>query len=178
MTQKPIKATLDNSDDSIKTQKPILIQLDDIPTPTSDDAGKILGVDNEGKYALTEGGGGEKYYEHIITGTDTQGGSVNALVNVVTKSPTPWTLNDLKAFLINYGFNDYSHNLLVPNTIEVKAAENKLSVYKRLFTYTDKIYLRHLDYTLSIVDNNIKISSTGIYNNLELTAIVDTVVEI
>lgn len=53
MTQKPIKATLDNSDDSVKTQKPILIQLDDIPTPTEDDAGKLLGVDEEGKYALT-----------------------------------------------------------------------------------------------------------------------------
>jgi len=64
MTQKPIKATLDSSDDSVKTQKPILIQLDDIPTPTDADAGKVLGVDDEGKYALTEGGGGGSY---IIT---------------------------------------------------------------------------------------------------------------
>lgn len=55
MTDKPIKATLDNTDDSVKTQKPILIQLDDIPTPTDADAGKVLGVDDEGKYALTEG---------------------------------------------------------------------------------------------------------------------------
>lgn len=57
-TQKPIKATLDSSDDSVKTQKPILIQLDDIPTPEVEDAGKVLGVDEEGKYALVEGGGG------------------------------------------------------------------------------------------------------------------------
>lgn len=58
MTQKPIKATLDSSDDLVKTQKPILIQLDDIPTPEVGDAGKVLGVDDEGKYELTEGGGG------------------------------------------------------------------------------------------------------------------------
>lgn len=57
-TQKPIKATLDNSSDECKTQKPILIQLEDIPQPTDADAGKVLGVDEEGKYALTEGGGG------------------------------------------------------------------------------------------------------------------------
>lgn len=58
MTQKPIKATLDNTSDECKTQKPILIQLEDIPQPTDADAGKVLGVDEEGKYALTEGGGG------------------------------------------------------------------------------------------------------------------------
>lgn len=58
MTDKPIKATLDSSDDSVKTQKPILIQLDDIPTPTDADAGKVLGVDEDGAYALTEGSGG------------------------------------------------------------------------------------------------------------------------
>lgn len=58
MTDKPIKATLDSSDDSVKTQKPILIQLDDIPTPTDADAGKVLGVDEDGKYELVQGGGG------------------------------------------------------------------------------------------------------------------------
>lgn len=64
-TQKPIKATLDSSDDSVKTQKPILIQLDDIPTPTDADAGKVLGVDDEGKYELTEGGGGGSDFSSI-----------------------------------------------------------------------------------------------------------------
>lgn len=70
MTDKPIKATLDSLDDSVKTQKPILIQLDDIPTPTDADAGKVLGVDDEGKYALTEGGGGGNSLDILIKCTN------------------------------------------------------------------------------------------------------------
>lgn len=54
-TQKPIKATLDNTDDSCKTQKPILIQLDEIPTPEAGDAGKALFVNAaEDGYELGE----------------------------------------------------------------------------------------------------------------------------
>ena len=64
MTQKPIKATLDNTSDECKTQKPILVQLEDIPQPTDADAGKVLGVDSDGKYELTEGA--SKIYQHTI----------------------------------------------------------------------------------------------------------------
>ena len=66
MTDKPIKATLDSSDDSVKTQKPILIQLEDIPQPTADDVGKILSVDNDKKYALIENNGITNLYQHQL----------------------------------------------------------------------------------------------------------------
>jgi len=35
-----------------------------LPSATVADAGKVLGVDDEGKYALTEGGGGGKFIVH------------------------------------------------------------------------------------------------------------------
>lgn len=108
MTDKPIKATLDSSDDSVKTQKPILIQLDDIPTPTSEDAGKVLGVDAEGSYALTEGGGGgSTLYGHQIGFYYNTSGYV-CFVNllIISESDTPFTYTTLSAYLKAKGFTD------------------------------------------------------------------------
>ena len=99
MTQKPIKATLDSSDDSVKTQKPILIQLDDIPMPTDADAGKVLGVDEDGKYALTEGGGGGgggKLYRHRISlGGETGFTNYNLILIFDYPKETAFTFNEL-----------------------------------------------------------------------------------
>ena len=46
----------------------------DVPTPTVADAGKVLGVDDEGKYAIVEGGGGSD--EAILTVNDQKMGLI------------------------------------------------------------------------------------------------------
>lgn len=94
MTQKPIKATLDSSDDAVKTQKPILIQLDDIPTPEVGDAGKVLGVDEEGKFALKNDG---LNYEKLDGTYDDNTNTIYCLVKDGFTS-----IDDADAYIKNY----------------------------------------------------------------------------
>lgn len=149
-TQKPIKATLDSSDDSVKTQKPILIQLEDIPQPTDADAGKVLGVDEEGKYALTEGGGGggEIFYPVYIIddgeGNYTSDKTITEILTAMDENKIPVAIYEAREhwFNGNMGVNRVNFmNIMtsvIPNALSYSMVEIAITNGNEVtITYTD-----------------------------------------
>lgn len=160
-TQKPIKATLDNtSDDSVKTQKPILIQLDDIPTPTEDDNGKILGVD-EGKYTLVQGGGGisdDFYIIHLSYDDD---------LGKIICDHTYAEINDVwseaqKIIIANYygtlyylnTFQNYTATFICPAIITTLTDNNEVRMQSNKIMITStEITEESVDFSISVTFN-------------------------
>lgn len=80
-----------------------------IPTPTVGNAGKVLGVDSSGSYALQDASGGSTYYRHIIRLY-----SQRAYVEIINTTNTAFTTTTLKTYLSDNGFN--ADNALLPAT--------------------------------------------------------------
>lgn len=152
MTDKPIKATLDSSDDSVKTQKPILIQLDDIPTPTDADVGKVLGVDEDGAYALTEGGGIDIYVNmdsaDIVVGeyTDAAGNYITSVEIPLSAVYSDISLTtNLVGNSIQYGNTIIVHYVRTYDGIKYDTKQSIVADYVATADgYNDNLYLTEM----------------------------------
>ena len=168
MTDKPIKATLDSSDDSVKTQKPILIQLDDIPTPTDADAGKVLGVDDEGKYELTEGGGGSLYMHNVQVGS-------KLVIPLIVDKAEPFTFPEFVAILYDLGYTQTKPYIL-PVIDSFTTINGGINVINGIYVATRTatvISVPYTKYTPTITDNQISYTSTQ--SNTTVSSITDFV---
>lgn len=91
-----------------------------VPAVTAADAGKVLGVTEEGKIAPVEAGGG-KLYQHLISFHS------NGTCSIINTDPTPFTKETLINFLRNGGFTSSSnyYPLFTYSLISVTGGGNK-----------------------------------------------------
>lgn len=170
MTDKPIKATLDSSDDSVKTQKPILIQLDDIPTPTDADAGKVLGVDEDGKYELVTGS--SELYQHIIKDAESYS---SFYITIINSDSTPFDITTLAKYLSDNGFTTTGKYLPVKN-ITITNSTGVIMIQLGIYSAGTTISIIRNSYTPVIADSTLTFTSSS--SPSIMTGCYDTVVKI
>lgn len=149
MTEKPIKATLDNSTDECKTQKPILIQLEDIPQPTDADAGKVLGVNNDGDYELVQGGGihlVELQYMADVTGESEPGYATKATVEEIM------AMDGIIILTYNNNGDIYYYPVVMKGDYLIEVIGSKIGTFPYPFITVEPTNLRAM---YDIADNHI-----------------------
>ena len=138
----------------------------DIPTPTAEDNGKMLGVDN-GAYALVEGGG-KKLYAHYIR----CGQGINTVI--VNDDSTAFTSASLGAFLLE--LNATNGQRCIPTTSIISVdSDGKLKIQHGLMTNASGSAVSTVNTRIKI-ENGVFVDDFGGTVNVAVTA--DIVVEL
>lgn len=138
-----------------------------VPPVTAVDVGKVLGVDDEGKYALTEGGG--KLYAHKIRSSDA---NFPISVIIVNGESTEFTNDTLKQYLKDKEFGSLTP---LSGTVNIRSDGTNL-------LFSTGIYYAMSGTTINLVVKQpyIKISdsSVGTKTPTITQSIYDVVVEL
>ena len=107
-----------------------------VPAVTAADAGKLLGVTEEGKIAPVEGGGGSQLYLHEIS----RNYEFETKLKIITSDPEPMTVQDVISyindhydgsyFVANYG--KYMYGTIVPHQMQTTGNETGTQAYSAL----------------------------------------------
>lgn len=119
-----------------------------VPAVTAADAGKVLGVTEEGKIAAVEGGGGSQLYLHEIGRKNYQN---ETRLKIITSNPEPMTVQDVISYINDhydgyYGIANYTYymyGIIVPHTIQSYGNETGTQAYSALlFEYSGGFIVR------------------------------------
>lgn len=120
-----------------------------VPAVSAADAGKFLGVTEEGKIALVEGGGGgSQLYLHEIGRKNYRS---ETRLKIITSNPEPMTVQDVISYINDhydgfYGVANYTYymyGIIVPHSIQSYGSETGTQAYSALlFEYSGGFIVR------------------------------------